>query len=205
MSNISFLEKYNKTRSKPFKQVNKETDTQWDYAIENGKLILRFDETRSPMDWWQNFRFLRKPYRDMKPKFRVHKGFIGKYKSIRSTLFGIIASSEYDRIEILGYSQGGALALLAHEDIWYHRPELRNNKLITIVFGCPRVVSWFAPKDRWHNVIRIQNGNDIVSKVPFSFLGYKHVGVPVTIGPERKWWKLSINDHFPKSYRESME
>src|SRR6056297_400847 len=88
MSNKSLLSNFEKTREKPFRFINKETSTEWDYFIdEHRRLVLRFDETRSPMDWWQNFRFFRKPYRDMKNRFGVHKGFLLKYKSIRKALF----------------------------------------------------------------------------------------------------------------------
>lgn len=206
MSNGSLLNSFEKARKRPFNQENTETDTQWDYSIdESGKLTLRFEESRSSIDWKLNFSFLRQPYRGMKPRFRVHSGFLKKYKSIRTTLFDVLAKSEYTTIEILGYSQGGALALLAHEDIWFHKPDFREGKLFTITFATPKVFGWRAPKERWHGVVRIQNGNDAVTKIPFWFLGYKHVGTPINLGSKRVWWKISLKEHLPDSYKDTME
>lgn len=205
MSNESLSKKFEICRERPFNHVNEETDTQWDFVVSENLLTLRFDESRSSLDWRQNFNLLKKPYRGMKTSFRVHSGFLKKYKSIREEIHSILNTFDVDKIEILGHSQGGALALLAHEDIGYNFPKFGTPNMVTVVFGCPRVFGWFAPKDRWHNVIRIQNSNDAVTKIPFTWLGFKHVGIPINIGDKRKWYSLKVKDHLPKNYRESFE
>lgn len=206
MSNPALEKDFELSRQKPFTFRNYDTDTEWDSAIDGDTLILRFQETLSSTDWVDNFSTMKKPYRGMKDSFRVHSGFIRKYKSIRGDLFREIErlKGQFSIIRILGYSQGGALSILVHEDIWYNLPEYRES-VYTTVFGCPRVVSWGAPKERWKNVIRIENGNDVVTKVPFRWMLFSHVGNRLLIGAEKRWWKLSIRDHFPKSYKESME
>ena len=195
------------TRTKPFNQENTETDTQWDYTVDGNNLVLRFDETRSKRDWLDNFDFLRVPYRNMKPRFRVHRGFLRKYKSIRSEIHAVITDNNIQRVQIYGFSQGGALATLAHEDIWFHFENLREGaeNLTTYVFGSPRVVSWFAPAQRWHHLFRIENGNDPVTKIPFPFFGYKHVGTPLHFGHQKRWFLFRVNDHYPNSYSDSLK
>jgi len=46
---------------------------------------------------------------------------------------------------------------------------------VTWAFGSPRVFSWSAPKERFINLHYVQYGGDMVTGVPFWFLGYKHV------------------------------
>jgi triacylglycerol lipase len=176
---------------------DKETDTEWGYEKRNCVLIVGFQGSGSKLDWQQNFDFLKTPYRNMEQKFRVHRGFLKKWKAIQDDVVKLI-TDDIEFVIFVGYSRGGGIAVLAHEDIWYRFPHLRE-RLFSITYGAPRVVSWFAPKERFENVIRIQYGWDIVPGLPPWILGYKHIGAVQKYGP-RFAFPLSPWDH--AKYRE---
>ena len=157
----------------PHKQVNKDTDTEWGYKVEDNTLYLSFQGSTSKEDWKQNFNFLKVPYKNMPKKFRVHKGFLIKWKSIEQDVLKLVTKN-ITKVIIAGFSQGGAVSLLAHESIFFHFERLQNN-IFTYAFGTPRVFSWNVPKERFKNVTYIQYGGDIVTGVPFTLMGYKHV------------------------------
>lgn len=201
----NFLEKFLYTIKRPFLLENKETETQWDFEIFEDTLRIRFEYSVERLDWKQNFQFFKRlirPYQNMKQSFKVHGGFLLKYKSIQKEVLELVTKN-IKRIEIFGFSQGAALGILAHEDIWFNFPNLRNN-ITTFVFGCPKVVSFKAPPERWKRVLRVENGNDIVTKVPFSFQGYKLVGNKLHIGEKRNIFKYKTVDHQINEYKKGL-
>ncbi len=183
-------------------QTESTTDTQ--YAIEEteDKLIIKLQGSVSRMDWIQNFSFWKIPYKQMNNIFFVHAGFLKKYKAIRAIIQEAVHKNLDKKIVVLGYSQGAALALLVHEDIVFtfgKTPE-------TTVFGCPRVFSIFGRKilkERMQGVTRYHNGNDVVCRVPFIWLLFRHYGSKIHIGNKYRWWKLSIKDH--TTYGKNLE
>lgn len=107
-------------------------------------------------------------------------------------------------IYCVGYSHGGALALLATEDMTYlHQWEDLN--VLGIGFGAPRVVWGWVPKAvkrRLYNYMTVRNIPDIVTHVPPMVLGYRNISKPFKIGA---WGKYSpIKAHYPQSYRDSL-
>lgn len=46
----------------------------------------------------------------------------------------------------------------------------------------------------------VENGNDIVTKLPFSFMGYRHIGAKLHIGSPRFPLIFSANNHYPHEY-----
>lgn len=173
-------------------ECNEKTDTQWHWHLEGESLFIEFEGTNSTLDWKQNFDFLKKPYKRMPRIWFAHRGFINKYKSIRDRLWEVLTETLPDFVFITGYSQGGALATLAHEDIQFNQPKLCP---VTFTFGAPRVVGWFAPRDRWEGLTRFRYGWDIVPLVPPWWLTYRHVGDRVHIGRRWIWPLFSIKDH----------
>lgn len=171
------------------------TDTEWHWHLEpDGSLFIEFEGSTSKLDWLQNFRFLRVVYKDMPTVWRAHAGFVEKWHSIRDRFLEVVAEYGSHGVWLQGYSQGGALATLAHEDVWWHWPELRT-KLHTITYGAPRTVSWCAPDNRWIGLTAVWLGWDIVHQVPPWLFGYKHVGVVQHIGRKWVWPLLSVRDH----------
>lgn len=137
----------------------------------------------SIIGWVTNFRFAKKPYKRMNQKWYVHKGFLKIWKE-REDEFAEYLTKDIKEIHIEGYSQGGTSAGLACEYVWFHRPDLRNNLHVTTK-GSPRFLSIFGYKkveERFENVIRKEARGDLVCRLPFFFMLFKHVGKLNKIG-----------------------
>jgi hypothetical protein len=172
-----------------FNEKNYETDAEWGWQYENeGKtLLLNFQGSVSHLDWRQNFDFLAAPYKEMEKKFRVHRGFLNKWKSIRDHVQTKV-TPEVEKVVILGFSQGGALAVLCHEDVWFQHERLRDS-IETYAYGTPRVFSWATPKERFKGLHYIQYGGDMVCGVAPWIFGMKHMSKSRTqvIKAGKKW------------------
>ena len=72
-----------------------------------------------------------------------------------------------------------------------------------IVFGCPRGGNYAFRKfynERIFKALRIENGNDIVTKIPLLIMGYRHVGEKIHIGRKRSPFLFSFKSHAPQAY-----
>ena len=69
---------------------------------------------------------------------------------------------------ITGHSLGGAMATVAG----FYYPEAKE----IYTFGAPRACSWTKAKGLIPHHIRVVNNNDVVPKVPFVSIGFKHTG-----------------------------
>jgi hypothetical protein len=171
---------------------------------EGNTLRILFEESNGRTDWRNNFRFLAvptKPYKGMTSVWFVHRGFFGVWEVIEPQLAELIADPTVERIEIGGYSHGGAIALLCFEYCRYHRPEI---KVEGFGFGAPRVLWGPVPKDvqeRLADFRVIRNGDDLVTHLPPLFLGYRQVGkleeIGAPVGP--------IKDHYPNAYLSALD
>ena len=148
------------------------------------KLFIYFSPTQPTREsWLKNFRFWKKPYKRMTHKFYVHAGFLQRWKKHEEGLAGLI-DEDIRAVRITGYSQGGAIAVLAHEWVWFHYPRLRDT-LSTKTQGAPRCISIIrsrAIKERFEDVTRYEHRGDIVCRLPFAFMLYKHVGKRTRLG-----------------------
>lgn len=178
-------------------------DTQ--YLIECDKdrnVILVFQGSNSDIDWKNNFRFWKKPYKDMEIPFRVHSGFLHCWKACEDQIAEEVGACDPSSITIIGHSYGSALSVLASEYFFFHyiterekypdesRPSLRG-KIDTICFGGPRVIGFLnfkKVKERWEGVRLFNNSSDIVCAVPPFFFLYRHVTEQIHIGKLRHWW-----------------
>jgi len=148
----------------------KHIGTDVDYAIHDGdELVILFKGSDSREDWQANFAFLRTPYRDMPIPFKVHRGFISRYKEVRDLM---LSTAYVDKpVIVAGHSHGGALALLCYEDIMFNL----DVDVRCVTFGCPRVFSWEArATGRFDRVTMYRNLFDIVTYIPFLIMGYRH-------------------------------
>lgn len=155
-------------------------DVDWFIDIDHKEQVIRllFAQTNSRKDWIINFMFPAKLYKKQKNYFLVAYGWGKAYKSAADTIMKNINKHlqlypKY-RIEVLGYSYGGAIATIAAEDIHYRfyiKPDL-------ITFGCPRVI--FGRKSKkyftscMNEIKQFAHCNDLVTKVP-PFVGYTNL------------------------------
>lgn len=164
--------------------------------------ILYFQCSHGEEDWKHNFQFAVDVYKDGYIPFRAHRGFVKMWQSIRHEI------EHLDFDTIVGYSQGSALALFAHEN-FLHR---KGYEPMTYTFGMPRVV-WMPKKileTRFTKLVRVCNPNDIVTHVPPAIIGYRHVGVKLLLegkATKSKDVKLLkwLSGHTPEEYRQRLE
>lgn len=186
------------------KYTDVENAASWAYERQGDALYLWFQHSHGMTDWLSNLNFVAVPYREMEPVWKCHAGFLKVWKSVKPYLEPLILDPTVRRVCVVGYSHGAALALLCHEYIWYHRPDLRDT-LCGYGFGCPRVLFGCVPDDvavRWDTFFRVSNENDIVTHLPPRVSGYCHVGVPVSIGENGKY--SPIDAHRPESYLKEL-
>ena len=172
------------------------------YALKRvgSTLYLFFEGSNGANDWKNNLDFPAKAYKRMgKTVWFAHRGFLRVWKEIEAAIAKDIADETVKKIIVTGYSHGAAIALLCHEYIWYHRPDLRESGE-SYGFGCPRVF-WGIPtkalKQRWKYFSVIRNIDDIITHLPPAFLGFSHVGKMVKIGARGKY--SSIQAHYAEN------
>lgn len=136
------------------------------YKVENDTLYFQCSKGFS--DWRFNLMASGSVYRNSDIEFIGHKGFNELWESVRHDI------EKLSFHKIIGYSQGAALAIRAHEN-FYHRKGFEPD--VTITFGCPPSIKDPSYKlmARFSHVINYHNPRDIVYWLPL-LLGYKHVG-----------------------------
>ncbi len=180
--------------------------------VEKGDtLYIYFEGSNSITDWVRNFLFPAKPYKDMEIPYRVHRGFLSAWKEVEDIIIKKIQETvvvhpgsehedpeasfnkntapvtkyKWERIVVVGYSHGGALAAFCHECVWFWRPDLREDGLVGYGFEAPRIyAAWHvknALKERWRNFFVIRCGCDIVTHCPPVIFGFCHVGKIIKI------------------------
>ncbi len=182
-------------------------DVQYCMRRQGDVLTITFRGTDSPKNWVIDFAFWKQsiPYGNTASKIRVHAGFLNAYKSVHvrdQILKAITDDIHYVRIN--GHSMGAALSVLCAVDIEYNCP---GKDIEVILFGCPRVGNKAFKRSynkRVHKTMRVENGNDIVTKVPFAIMGFRHVGARLHIGSVRIPGLASIDDHYPHQYYSSL-
>ena len=181
---LKYLETYKKVwDDNKWNIVNKD-DSRLGYKNVRGTTYLIFSETNNTFkDWLRDFKFWKKPYKDMEKLFFVHSGFLEDYKIMRKPLLEFMEKkyNKENKLVLIGYSQGGATAQLAYEDLEYHGYKVDE----CVVFASPRVYSIInrkTLKERMKNLVIITNENDPVPSVPYITFFYKHIVKPIVIG-----------------------
>ena len=179
------------------------TDVQCFLRRKKDTLWITFRGSDSIKDWKTNFNLCKKviPYNNTKTNIRVHCGFLNAYKApnVRNAILSAITKNTH-YVRVSGHSLGAALATLCAVDIQYNFPD---RDIETILFGCPRVGNENFKKSynkRVNKTIRIENGNDIITKLPFPFMGYRHVGAKLHIGFPKIPLCFSRKDHSATNY-----
>lgn len=181
-----------------------------DYAIEvdGNTLYILFEWSDGKEDWRNNFDFPAKPYKRMTEKWFCHRGFLRVWKAMRDEIEIRVAEilqqhADISEITIVGYSHGGAMALLATEDMTY----LYGDRMAVsgYGFGAPRVLWGYVPKavrERISAFVTVRNIPDIVTHLPPKAFGYRDINVK-EIG--EKWKYNPIEAHYSSSYIAELE
>jgi len=175
------------------------------FIAEDGHdLYIVFEGSDGTGDWIDNLKFWQKNvYKGVK----VHAGFYYQFMQVETLINkAVVAKIILDskaRIIIIGHSLGAALATLTCLEVADYKP-------VCITFGSPRVGNWkFARlfNKKILHCYRYVNGDDVVCKVPYMWMNYKHVGKKVRIG-KRKWYNYlfgSREDHYPQKYLKNLK
>ncbi|MDR0293902.1 MAG: lipase family protein [Oscillospiraceae bacterium] len=182
---------------------NPQSGVQYFLRRDGDTLWITFRGSDSPRDWKTNLSVCKKgiPYDNTETKIRVHTGFLNAYKStcVRSLILAEITPDTH-YIKISGHSLGAALAVLCAVDVQYNFP---GRDIEVFLFGCPRVGNRafaLSYNKRVDKTVRVENGNDIVTKVPPALWGYRHVGARLHVGAPRLAGLYVARDHYPHRY-----
>lgn len=179
------------------------TDVQCYIRRRGAALYITFRGTDSVKDGITDLKCYQKviPYGNTSSKIKVHAGFIGAYKNpaLRCKIHSMV-TPDIHCIRVCGHSYGAALAVLCAVDLEYNFP---HKDYEVFLFGCPRVGNRAFQKSynkRVFKTIRVENGNDLVTKVPPILLGYRHVGIRIHIGSPRMPLVGSVRNHDSRAY-----
>lgn len=102
------------------------TDTQGFMIPLLDTLLISFRGTQQDKDWITDFNGFHEvvPYGNYHSDVRVHRGFIGAYRSVRDVIHAYINKNpDIKNIRIAGHSLGAALATLCAVDMQYNFPD----------------------------------------------------------------------------------
>ena len=162
------------------------------YATKTDKaentLYIFFQGSSGLEDWKNNFDFKEMAY----GLFKVHRGFYRCYYQVRNIILDKIYANNYDKVVVVGYSHGSAIATLCHQDIVYHFPKL---DVQTFAFESPRCLK--VPKKLrfyWESLTRIKVNQDLITHLPPKIFGFNDVGKELHLKGDTSL----VKNHLPK-------
>lgn len=152
----------------------------------DGVLYVVFRATDEDLDWWNHLLFLPAaiPYNNEESKIKIHVGWLNEYKrvEIRGFVQNKVKNFSGNKVVVVGHSYGAALAIICSVDLQYNFPD---KEICCVALSSPRV----GNKDfvesynkRVPKSLMAFNGNDIVTEVPPSLFGFRHIGNVVHFG-----------------------
>lgn len=127
----------------------------------------------------------------------VHGGFQGEINKIWDLILEKVNELKDHKIYITGHSLGGAMATICAKRL----QEQNITVQCLYTYGSPRVGDRRWVKSLQIPHYRFQNNNDVVCKVPFWIMGYRHHGKNVYIGYNGKIAKINRWRRFIDSMR----
>jgi triacylglycerol lipase len=133
------------------------------------------------------------PRRSVRGDGWVHSGFRGEIDKIWPSVVKTVDKYPNYKLFICGHSLGAAMATLCAS-------RLQHQAFILYTYGSPRVGTRSFVKNLNVAHFRFVNNNDVVTRVPLRFMGYKHHGQLVYINHYGKIRKMTpwqrIKDRF---------
>ena len=124
----------------------------------------------------------------------VHGGFQGEIDKVWDELDTQLSVLEDRNIHVTGHSLGAAMATICAKRL----SEEYENIHCLYTFGSPRVGNRKWCKSHKVKHYRFQNNNDMVCKVPFWMMGFRHHGTNVYMNykgrvVKYRWWRRMID------------
>ncbi len=160
-----------------------------------GHLYIFFEHSDGQEDWRSNIDFPARAHAGACGGFRAHRGFLSAFEIAQKRIDPAIRDRALFRITLVGYSHGAALALLATEYAFCARPDLQG-EIEGFGFGCPRVIfgrTGEASERAFRAFTVIRNINDIVTHLPPTAFGYRHVGQMLEIGARGRYTAVAAH------------
>ena len=176
-SNATILAKASLYAYQTLQSFHNEFDPECKFWDKNGTQVFGYNDGRNCVivfrgtepTQWSDVKADLKIRKVKCPTGFVHRGFQDALNEVWEEVNQWIVKQKKQHVFFTGHSLGGALATLAAS-----RWNTETTHLYT--FGSPRVggkkfIQSFKTSHRY----RFRNNNDIVTKVPFEMIGYKHV------------------------------
>jgi len=206
---------------------NEETSVQCMFQVKDKTLFIVGRGSDEKNDWLHNIQFHMEKY-PFKSNKKFHSGFLLQYMSIRDKFSGMlehmIEKHDIKKVVLCGHSAASGLVTLAGFDLY---KQLQNLETEVITFGSPRLSNRQFEKDFESNIkcTRYINDKDMITKLPFKILGYRHLGNPIWLRNNGKFIKkdpnsfqtffmmlsgiliadIGVRDHFMEQYVKNME
>ena len=176
-------------------------ETQYGITGDDDFLYLSIQGSVQKEDWLFNFDFAVHPYKNSPEPWFVHRGFAKCWDAAKDQIAREVAATIQGRkLVITGYSHGAAIAVMAHEYFYWHGYEPE-----TIGYGGPRVL-WMPSKKilaRFEKLTLIKRRGDLVTIVPFAWMGFRHAVKQILIGkPALTWWRRHLIPEYTEALKE---
>jgi hypothetical protein len=202
---MTALEQFENTVHGPWETSG--VDVQYRVELDSDVVRVYFQCTKTWRDWLYDFWFTPERGGSFYGKYRVHAGYLRAFESVaRDVIQRIIEtmpSDSHGRIQIFGYSYGGAMATLLH---LFLKMYWGGVTIQTWTFGSPRTL-WgeIGPKIErlFDGLTNFKASGDLVTHYMPRFTGYRDVGLTVMVGEPRKL--PSFKAHVTRNYRKALE
>ncbi|KAL0586249.1 hypothetical protein ABG067_004098 [Albugo candida] len=161
------------------------------YSSDRDAIVISFRGSSNIKNWIANIKFRKKRAYNEYPEALVHRGFYELYQKVAAQVLASIRKIRHEHatavILLTGHSLGGAIASIcafelkllhgldAHAVYTFGQPRLGN-----LAFA--KLVQYYVP-----NLFRVIHADDLVPRLPPSYLHYHHSATEV-----RKFHKLQI-------------
>lgn len=179
-------------------------DVDWAVVVDDFEKVVRllFEESTTKRDWHNNFDFPVKIYKRQESCMLIARGWGNAWKSCNDLVMDALIKEKQVhkdyRVEICGWSYGGAMSVLAAEDYCYRT----HDKASVITFGAPKPLwgrkTWKYMSGCVTNAMQYAHVNDVVPLcIPLP--GYKMIN-KVKVGSDFCILKLFRGDIYHCCY-----
>lgn len=134
---------------------------------------------------------------------RVHRGFKREVDDLWPMIEKQIAAKDRRKLWFTGHSLGGAMATICAGRCFLSHIPANPERVVT--FGAPRVGTKRYVQHVDLDITRWVNNNDVVARVPPTWMGYRHVGVRMYLDSQGRLRKLTKQQRAKDRWRGFVE